>query len=422
MKANIEKERKYPGTLKAKIEAVYKERGKREGNIFLWKMFWFILFSEKIRRRIRRNGIKVSEKLIVFEDDGIDPKKDDVFLLLDYMIAKGLHKKYKLAIVTDRALQFSAYKGEGIKVLCRHTADGEHVSLKTYIYEAKAKYIFFRDTCTVTSTKKEEQTYVQLCPTCDLLHRKKADGLYVILDYATLTGTHFIYEKSEYLDWMEEHMLPLGRPIYDYMLGRQKDFFGHRLERNRCNVFWEPTKRESAILFSKDVGLSSLLGLPLFENVYGLKNLDAFCLQKGIDLYIQGDVNGVQSECLKHAWKAIHFVKYEQLPYFEILGQMDAFISDYGPRSIDFLLFDKPMGYTVDDLPLIKEKVGVLFDDPKEMMPGCLLQTVEQLEAFLESVADGRDEYKEQRRALTPSLLTQSDHYCQDILQYFGIG
>lgn len=421
MKANIEVERRYPGTLKQKIDAVYKERGRKEGNKFLWNMFWFVLYSEKVRRKIRLKGIAVKERLVVFEHDSALKGRNEMMLLLDYMLKNGYQKTYRLALITDEPETMRLYQKQGVIVIPRKTKDEEHVSLKAYKYVAMAKYVFFTGLQTASTTKKEEQIYIQLCQDCDLLHRPKATGIDTILDYAIISGSYFVYEKSEYLDWMEEHMLPLGRPVWDSMLGRNLSTKKVLKEDGVCQVFWEPMKRESQILLKSDPKVSAFVGLPLMEDVDSIKQLDVFCKEQGVHLYVAGKITGVQSDCLKGNWKAITFLEYEKLDYDEVVCQMDAYLTDYGTRSVDFLIFDKPMGYTMDDLELYKQQVGMLFDEPGELMAGAQISNVNELKEFLLSIKQGEDLEAEKRRALAAKLTVSSKDYCKGILDYFKI-
>ena len=53
-----------------------------------------------------------------------------------------------------------------------------------------------------------------------------------------------------------------------------------------------------------------------------------------------------------------------------MLGSSDALITDYSSVYFDYLLLDKPIGFTVDDMELYIKDRGFIFNNPEEYMPG----------------------------------------------------
>ena len=96
-------------------------------------------------------------------------------------------------------------------------------------------------------------------------------------------------------------------------------------------------------------------------------------------------------------------------------------VSDYSSVAIDYLLLDRPLGFTLDDYKEYTQSRGWVFEDPLEYMPGEHIYDVKQFEQFLLDVKDGRDEYAAKRKAVREKTHNVCDNYCQRVLDYFHI-
>lgn len=423
MKANIEIEEIVKQTPVQKAQAIMKERGRWKGFCYLANLGWYVFHTDPKVRRIRNNGIRVDRKSIVLEDDGKDFIRSDIGILFLYLLQNGYNRKYHISIVTARPEAFQKYrKLHNVRIYRRRTKNEEHVRFQTFKLEASAGYIFFTDRCTVTSTKKEEQVYILLDQNCNMLKQGKADGVGIVMDYAILSQKKLCYAKSEYFDWMEEAMLPLGRPRYDIM---RKQFLPENIRqmpecKEKKRVLWAPMPRTAEQLMAYENPLPLLIGLPGITDVRDLYELDAFCEAHNVELYVDAVVNGVASACINKAWKALHFVAQMDYNYYNIVANMDAFIVDYGAEVFDFLFLHKPMAYMLTDENEIQRINGFAFDDIKSLMPGAHLKDIKDLQEFLISVQNGEDIYQKERDALY-QILPQSKQYCKDILDRFQI-
>ena len=108
---------------------------------------------------------------------------------------------------------------------------------------------------------------------------------------------------------------------------------------------------------------------------------------------------------------------------YELLGNTDALLTDYSSVYFDYLLTDKPIGFTIDDFELYgKNRGGYAIDNPLEMMPGMKINTFDDLVQFLTCVSEGKDNYvavRHQVNNLCNSFVTPNAS--KRILDFCGI-
>ena len=112
-----------------------------------------------------------------------------------------------------------------------------------------------------------------------------------------------------------------------------------------------------------------------------------------------------------------------QIRMYDFIGYSDALISDYSSISVDYLLLDKPIGFTLDDYEAYKEGRGFVFDNPLEFMPGAHLYDMEQMQDFLKQVAKGNDGWKQEREKVIHQMhnIPKNRQYCARIVDYFHL-
>ena len=103
------------------------------------------------------------------------------------------------------------------------------------------------------------------------------------------------------------------------------------------------------------------------------------------------------------------------------MNRTDALITDYSSVAIDYLLLDKPIGFTLDDFEEYRKTRGFIFEDPKKYMPGHHIYSFSDLCDFLSSVSDGYDPFWEQRASVRLAAHNKpTSTYCEEVLRYFG--
>lgn len=64
---------------------------------------------------------------------------------------------------------------------------------------------------------------------------------------------------------------------------------------------------------------------------------------------------------------------------------------------MDYLILDKPIGFTIDDLSQYTKNLGFLVENPLDYMPGTKINTLHQMFDFIEEVCTEVDSYRSER-------------------------
>ena len=92
--------------------------------------------------------------------------------------------------------------------------------------------------------------------------------------------------------------------------------------------------------------------------------------------------------------------KARGMDLYKFMTQCDAMITDYSSIYWDFLVLNRPIAFTEDDAEDYGKGRGFIMDDPEKYKPGQKLLTIKDLYSFVDKLASGIDEYKEQRKEM----------------------
>ncbi|MEG0692309.1 MAG: CDP-glycerol glycerophosphotransferase family protein, partial [Oscillospiraceae bacterium] len=82
---------------------------------------------------------------------------------------------------------------------------------------------------------------------------------------------------------------------------------------------------------------------------------------------------------------------------YHLVSQCDVLLTDYSSIYFDYLLLNRPIGFIIDDIEEYNQKRGFVTKEPLELMPGEKMKTIEELNHFLETIGNHKDEYVEER-------------------------
>ena len=109
-----------------------------------------------------------------------------------------------------------------------------------------------------------------------------------------------------------------------------------------------------------------------------------------------------------------------KMDLYKFMAQSDALITDYSSIFIDYLLLDRPIAFTEDDMDDYTR--GFVFDNPKSYQPGFRIKTKEDFLAFAESLVNGDDDYKSERKRVMALANDYHDgKFCKRALECVGI-
>lgn len=114
-------------------------------------------------------------------------------------------------------------------------------------------------------------------------------------------------------------------------------------------------------------------------------------------------------------------LNHQNIELYRLLGSSDALITDYSSVYFDYLLLNKPIAFTVNDLEMYTNERGFVFDKPEDYMPGSKIKSIEQFYEFLDKVSNNIDEYKLERHSINELVnYYKDDKNCVRILMQLG--
>ncbi len=106
----------------------------------------------------------------------------------------------------------------------------------------------------------------------------------------------------------------------------------------------------------------------------------------------------------------------------QLLGLADGLISDYSSAAVDYMLLDKPIGFTLEDVEEYGQSRGFVFDNIRDWLPGKELFSYEDLCRFIREIGLGIDPSREKRQKLKTVMHDHGDDgSCRRIVEALHI-
>lgn len=189
-------------------------------------------------------------------------------------------------------------------------------------------------------------------------------------------------------------------------------------------VLWAPTFRQSNYLGYSDSKLSSFL--PLINDT-DWAELNKFAENINIKIIVKlhavQTLNGFTEKLYSNLeiYSDYSFRKHGYNLY-EFMAQADALLADYSSVYLEYLLLNRPIGFTLNDIDDYKETRGFVFENPLDYMPGEKLYCKSDLLHFLEDIAEEKDIYSNERQRVCNIVHQYKDgKNCERLLKIAGI-
>lgn len=421
------------GKIKRKAEnlkGILKNRGWKETCLIsVGKLFYYVVEHTWICI-LNRLHFKIRDNRVVFESS-VD-FSDNARALYEYMVSRNYNKSYEIIWLVNNPKHCEKYGIENVRFIQKkHPVSGCR-RWRSYVSVWTAKYIFYTHSMKGIAKKSEEQLFINLWHGCGY-KAAKGGSEEMFFDYCLVPGELFVDTKAEFFQCDRKKILPLGYPRYDWML--TDSLRDESIWEKICNadgkfekrILWMPTFRTSESTQLSEATLEGNLDLPLLREEAELHHLDKICNENKVMLIIKRHHLQKRYAIQEKEYQNIYFLDDEVLEengvlLYKMLRYTDALITDYSSIAIDYLLLDKPIGFTLDDYERYRASRGFVFEDPLKYMPGRHLYTRESLEEFIGEIAVGTDEYSQRRKeVLFEAHGKIENNYCKKILNYFKI-
>ena len=353
---------------------------------------------------------------------------DNARVFSEYLESKGTYHIYWCVENVEKCMKNFGRKN--VTFLSAKKNRFGRYSLFTYFNIYKCKYLFYTHISVINKRKKSRsQIIVNLWHGCGYKDCEVKNVKNVTFDYALVPGELFVDIKSTFWGASKNTVLPLGYPRYDLFFSQSRDCTF--LEKFRVNdttkiVVWMPTFRKSEVNNYPENDICYQYDLPLVAGINDLKRLDETCDEQNITLVIKRHPFQKEYSFEKSQFKRIKIISNEYLEnigvqLYELLPYTDALISDYSSISIDYILLNKPIAFSLDDFDKYKRVRGFVFENPLEYMPGHHLFDFKDLIAFLQDVCVNNDLYKDSRQKMISLMHNPCSNYCKRLCDYLKI-
>lgn len=240
--------------------------------------------------------------------------------------------------------------------------------------------------------------------------------------HAFSTSKNFVPIWSRNFSMPLEHIVVCGHPRCDALYKESPNYdFGE------CKklVLWAPTFRKSSVTGYSDTKNSDNIVPVLKQDDFVLVNerLKHLGVKIVVKLHPIQDLSDYNFVDMDHFILMSHseFIK-RKMDLYRFMVQCDALITDYSSVFYDYLLLNRPMAFTEDDLDDYGDTRGYSVDDPVGYKPGFRIKNREDLIKFAENLISGTDEFQADRaRVMDLSNDFRDGKFCQRALECVGI-
>ena len=248
---------------------------------------------------------------------------------------------------------------------------------------------------------------------------KKTRGIYEMgdkVDYI-LVQSHFFDEIICYeYNAKPEQLVYLGFPRNDYFyLDNWETSRKLNLPDESEYIIWLPTFRKHKKHSKEYSSGYNNLGIPLLYTVEDLTRLNDYLQEKNLYIVYKPhpaqDVSVLKASSLSNI-KIINdkFLGERDLQLSQVLAGSSALLTDYSSVFFDYILLDKPIGTTTDDIDAWKESRGFAFDlDAMYDKSTQRIPDYDTLIKFLDNVLSGNDDKVDGRREIRELTNTYYD-------------
>lgn len=379
------------------------------------------LAEKKIDALIARLPLK---NTVLFQGEG--DNRENSLALYEYMRSHGLLKRYKIVWLCDHPGNFP-HDGR-TAYIDRNLYDkipGLLAIWKDKLYRNTARYLYYENK--MIPKEREGQIAVYLKHGTFML--KNVKGKICIpedADGAICTSQNYADLAAEQESISKEKLIICGSPRLDFLYREKNVLQALKLwEPDKKYILWLPTLRQSKTVVRNDVRQTAPLGIPLIRSDAEFERLEKHLEETGTKLIIKPHPHQDLSVYKIDTCKNIVFLTQDTLDRCDftihsLMRETDALISDYSSIAFDYMLLDRPIAYTVDDME--DYLIGFSVETPFDYMPGKKMYACGDMLDFVDDVKNGADIYVEQRRKVRDYIHQyQDDKNSERFLRIMGM-
>ena len=364
---------------------------------FIIKFFHATVFAlcSFLNKRINHK----QDKILFYTDLGF---RDYVKALYDYLIENGFNEKYEIICATNDYAKFIHNKPQ-------------HVTFKNkwwgFLDYFSAGYVFY---CfgRIPILPGKNQNVVQLwhgsplkAASQKMLDSYSADKLF--FTHIIASSDFFVSVLSQWFTFPKEKIVVCGQPRNDLLFTNTHYDFGTYEKL----IVWLPTFRNSAQM-GNDSSQNQII--PIFQESE-FAELNEFLKSKQVKIIVK--LHPVQNIDTYNTVDLEQFILLSndefmrrEMDLYRLCSQADALITDYSSIYFDYLLLNRPIGFTEDDIDIYADNRGFSVKNQDECKPGFRIKTKQDFYQFVNDVVTGNDNFASERENVNRWANTYTDN------------
>ncbi len=372
-------------------------------------------YEDEYRERYRDASL---ENIIIFRSGphassyvkGMD-FADNARALFEYMIENGYNEKYELVWLVKNPPEFEQYRDVyNVKFLSFDWSVSIDKDERDSYYNALclAKYLFFTDAYGFARNCRKDQIRVQLWHGCGFKTRVNFVRCEKRYEYTTVISDLYSQIHQDIYGLRSDQMLVTGYAKQDWLFQPVDGWLEKlKIPKVKKYIFWLPTFRSAKEQLQNldEYKLEGQIGLPVVSTYDMLEQMDEVLKTFDAVLLIKLHPFQDRKKIGEVAYRNIVMLDNEQLVQKDIqinrlLGHADALISDYSSVAVDYMLLDRPIAFTLDDVEEYEQSRGFVFEKIKDWLPGMEIYTFEDFVRFVREACTGIDTTRQKRQML----------------------
>lgn len=254
---------------------------------------------------------------------------------------------------------------------------------------------------------------------------KRSNGSYCIndnCDECLCVSEFFTDNYCDDFKISRDKLIYMGFPRNDYLFTDRNVLSQMGLNGYDKVIIWMPTYRKHTA--PKVVGFNieeTKTGIPTINTDEEILKVDSWLRDNNCLLIlkphpIQKISVDIQNKITNFKIISNDDLKKAGVQLYELLGKTDALVTDYSSVYYDYLLTNKPIGLTVDDIDTYINTRGFVYDDPKEVLKGVYIESTDELLSFFADVKFGIDDCLDERVQIKNKIHKYRNGSCAEMI------
>lgn len=347
---------------------------------------------------------------------------DNALAVFEYMLKCGYNKEYKLVWLVKNPNEFSKLKEEYENVefiaFDWNTSEDARLQEKYYKYLFTAKYILFTDAYGFARNCRADQVRIQLWHGCGFKTRTNFVPCEHRYEYNIVISDLYKKIHADIYGLRDDQVIITGYPKSDWLFAETDISVLSKIGVPVATkyIFWLPTFRTASGQLSElnESDIIGETGLPIVSKNAELDELNQLLKVNDTVLIIKPhpfqDVSVIRAK----SYSNITIIQNQDMvergiSINQLLGFANALISDYSSIAVEYMLLDRPIAFTLDDVHEYEESRGFVFNPIEDFLPGKEIWDIEDFKEYIGEIINGVDSSAEKRRALTKEMHRHND-------------